>query len=67
TDGAMFCQQTKPRVGVAKFPSVGEEIFVTSTHQPRTKGRREAKASFCLSNYITNFRKFMEVGQLDDS
>lgn len=29
--GAMFRQLAKPRAGVAKFPSDGEEIFVTKS------------------------------------
>ena len=35
TGGAMFRDHAKPRAGVEKFASAGEEIFVTSTHQPR--------------------------------
>ncbi len=27
----MFCQQTKPRAGVAKIPSDDEELFVTTS------------------------------------
>jgi len=32
----MFCQQAKPRAGVAKFLSDGEEIFVTDSAGPKT-------------------------------
>jgi hypothetical protein len=42
----MFCQQAKPRAGVAKFLSVGEEIFVTDSRHLHPQNKNPPKGGF---------------------